>query len=264
MKDAQENNLMLDSFQASESIQVSIDDVNDLHIIMNDSDCSNSFFDDVCSYLSSKGLNFDITRNCVNIDEDDYTIITLDQQYNSGFESIIFAPYDNTRLGDSDSLALSMMAAMKQNGIIVDGIISGKVGFRKDEAGNISTIIPTESEEKIDSGKSTSFVTISLGTQNITAEMVGEAIMSALMRQRFYLDHYDNHTDLLYRSDSGEDVSMVAQYFGSTVGELADVNSLKDSNILEAQTIINPNIREISPFNPIIQFQIEYEKSRSM
>lgn len=253
----------LDSFFSNDSISVSIDSINELHIIMNDSDCSNSFFDDVCSYLSDSGLKFDITRNCINIDEDDCTIITLDQQYNSGFGSLIFAPFDNSRLGDSDSLALATKAAMEQQGIIVDDIISGKVGFRKDDNGNISTLVPTESEEKIDSGKSTSFVTISLGTQNPTVESVAEGIISALIRQKYYLDNYDSRTDLLYRADSGEDASIVADYFGANVDDLATVNNLKDTSVLEAQTIINPNIRTIPSFNPSTTFTAKKESVKT-
>ncbi len=263
LEDLQDNN-NFHSFDSSESVQVSIDEINDMHVILNDSDCSDTFFDDVCSFLSNQGLHFDITRNSIDIDEDDYTIITLDQQYNSGFGSLIFAPFDNTRLGDSDSLALAVMAAMKQNEIVVDDIISGKVGFRADDVGNVSTLVPTEAEEKIDVGKSTSFVTISLGTQNTNFEMVGRSIINALMRQKYYLDHFDSHTDLLYRADSGEAVPMVAEYFGSTVDELSDVNNLKDQNTLEAQTIINPNARNIASFNSSIIFQLVEEKSKSL
>lgn len=253
----------LSSFFSNDSISVSIESINELHIIMNDSDCSNSFFDEVCSYLSNCGLKFDITRNCIDIDEDDCTIITLDQQYNSGFGSLIFAPFDNSRLGDSDSLALATKAAMEQQGIVVDDIISGKVGFRKDENGNISTLVPTESEEKIDSDKSTSFVTISLGTQNPTVESVAEGIMNALIRQKYYLDNYDSQTDLLYRADSGEEVSIVADYFGANVYDLANVNNLKDTSVLEAQTIINPSILTIPSFNSSAVFLGEKESIKS-
>ncbi len=263
MEDIQENDNMLNSFFSDEPVSITLESINDMHIIMNDSDCSNSFFDEVCSFLSNKGLNFDITRNSIDIDEDDYTIITLDQQYNSGAGIYIFSPYNNTRLGYSDSLALAFKASIEQKGILTDGILSGRVGFREENDGHISTMIPTEAEEKIDSDKSTSFVTISLGTQNITPEVMGQCIIDALMRQKYYLDHFDSQTDLLYRADTGEDVSIVANYFGSTVEELSEVNHLTDSHTLEAQTIINPDIRNIPSFNSSTVFEMNNQISKT-
>ena len=247
-----------------EAIGISIDSVNDMHIIINDSDCSDAFFSDICSYLSDQGLNFDITRNSINIDEDDCTVITLDQQYNSGYGSLIYAPFNNTRLGDSDSLALAMKAAMEQSNIVVDDIISGRVGFRKDEDGNVSTIVPTEVEEKIESDKSTSFVTISLGSQNPSVEMVAQSILNALMRQNYYLENYDSHTDLLYRANAGEKVSIVADYFGASLQDLADFNNLKNTDTLGDQTIINPDVQNIEAFNSTTVFEKGEEKGRSL
>lgn len=262
MENNDNDNYLVNFETSGEPISISIDSINEINIIINDSDCSDTFFDDVCSYLSRQGLLFDITRNCVDIDEDDYTIITLDQQYNSGFGSLIYAPFDNTRLGDSDSLALAMKAAMEQEKIVVDDIISGRVGFRREENGNISTIIPTEAEEKIDSDKSTSFVTISLGTQNPSVEMVAKSILNGLMRQKYYLDNYDSHTDLLYRADAGEKVTIVADYFGATDQDLIEFNEINNAEALEAQTIINPDVKNIGAFNPTIVFEKNTEKGK--
>lgn len=260
-----ENNLENNTFDASffpESISLDSDFLQDMHIILNDSDCSDTFFNDVCSYLSDYGLQFDITHNCIDINEDDYTIITLDQQYNSGFGSLIFAPFDNSRLGDSDSLALAFKAAMEEEKIVVDDILSGKVGFRKDEDGHVSTFVPTESEEKIEFDKSTSFVTISLGTQNPSVEMVAESILSGLIRQKYYLENFDSQTDLLYRADAGESVSVVAEYFGAEVKDLVETNELKDMETLEAQTIINPSVQKIVAFDANVSFKQE-EKGKN-
>lgn len=262
--DNNKNDDLFNSEKLIEPINVSIDSINDMNIIINDSDCSDTFFNEICSFLSSHDLKFDITRNCVDIDEDDCTIITLDQQYNSGFGSLIYAPFNNTRLGYSDSLALAMKAAMEQNKIVVDDIISGRVGFRRDEEGNVSTIIPTEAEEKIDSDRSTSFVTISLGTQNLDPAIVAESIINALMRQRYYLDNFDANTDLLYRADSGEQVSIVADYFGASDQELLEFNKLKNGETLEAHTIINPDVKNIDAFNSSIVFNTGINKGRSI
>lgn len=246
------------------STNTTLEEINNMNIIINDSDCSDSFFEDVCSYLSSYGLKFDITRNCIDINEEDCTVITIDQQYNSGYGSLIFAPFNNARLGYSDSLALAMKAAMEKNQIIVDDIMSGKVGFRKDENGEVSTLVPTESEEKIESDRNTSFVTISLGTQNTSAEVISRSILDALIRQKYYLEHYDSQTDLLYRANTGEDIDIIANYFSSSVADLLEVNELSDVNILEAQTIANPNVKGMVSFNSEYSFSLGEEKSKTI
>lgn len=264
MNKIQNENSINSLFLEEDPLEVSLDSVNDMNIIINDSDCSDSFFEDVCSYLSSYGLKFDITRNCIDINEEDCTVITIDQQYNSGYGSLIFAPFNNARLGYSDSLALAMKAAMEKNQIIVDDIMSGKVGFRKDENGEVSTLVPTESEEKIESDRNTSFVTISLGTQNTSAEVISRSILDALIRQKYYLEHYDSQTDLLYRANTGEDIDIIANYFSSSVADLLEVNELSDVNILEAQTIANPNVKGMVSFNSEYNFSLGEEKSKTI
>ena len=100
-------------------LETSTDDVNNLNIIINDNNCSDSFFQEVCSNLKDDGLEITVTKDDENINVDNSVIITLDQQYSSGSSTLIFAPYDNTRIGNSDSLTLAMQSAFLQNGFFL-------------------------------------------------------------------------------------------------------------------------------------------------
>ena len=247
----------------SVSVDVSSESINQMNIILNDSDCSDTFFDEVCAYLKEDGIIFTPVKNNEAINQEDCVVITLDQQYSSGSSTLIFAPYNNTRLGDSDSLALSTQAAFKQNGFFVDSILCGKIGYRQDENGNVCTIVPTETEDCIDDSNDTSFVTISFGTQNNNPEWVAKSIENALARQKHYLDNYDSHADLIYRANSGESTKVVAEYFNSTVQDLTKFNQLPTSKTLDAQTIVNPNVPTIKSFDDSVCFKINQERTKA-
>lgn len=245
------------------SVSFSCDNLNQFSIIINDHNCGDAFFKDVCEQLKDDGIIFEQTSNCQNINQDNCLIITLDQQYNSGVDTIIFAPYDNTRLGDSDSLALSMQAAFIQKGILASNILCGKVGFRENSDGSISTLVPTDTEGAVNSNHNTSFVTISLGTSNFTPKMVAKSIEDGLVRQKHYLDNYDNQTDLIYRSSQGDSVQTVADYFDSTIYELGKTNNLKNLDVLDSQTIVNPNVKNIDSFRLDSHFDISPLKAKN-
>ena len=246
----------LEGMLKSSSLEIDCDDINRLNIILNDHDCSDAFFEEICQNLENDGIVFQTTKSNQAVNQGNSTVITLDQQYSSGSSTLIFAPYDNTRLGDSDSLAISMQTAFQQNGFFANDILSGKVGFREDSEGNVSGIVPTDTEEAIDSTTDTSFITISLGTHNVNAELVAKSIESGLARQSYYLDNYYSQTDLLYRAKAGEAVEVVADYFGTTVHDLTQCNHLSDLDTLDAQTVINPIVQEMNAFNKNIEFSV--------
>lgn len=245
----------------SRSTNIPVDDVNSMHIVLSDNECSDVFFDEVCRILSEDGLNFSILKDDVESTVDSGVLITLDQQYNSGFDTLIFAPFDNTRLGSSDSLTLAMHAAFRENGFEVRKVLTGKVGFREDENGNVTNVIPTETEDAIDSNLDTSFITISLGTQIANAESVAKSIESGLARQKYYLDNHDSGEDLIYRSDAGEQVQVVADYFHTSVKEFCAFNDLEDTEVLDSRTIVNPNIVHFDSFKPEVHFGFENLKN---
>ena len=265
-------NLLLSSIHAApvERVPISIpvilnvpsESINSMNIIINDDQCSDSFFQEVCSELQKDGLVFEVTSNNQNINQDNHVVITIDQQYHSGTSNYIFSPFDNTRLGESDSLALAMKAGLEECGLKEGEIVSGRIGYRIDENGNVQHQVPTPTEEAINPNYDTSFVTISLGTDCNDPVMVAKGIESGLSRQKYYLEHYDLQTDLLYRSDYGESVQVVADYFGSSVRDLNRMNNLRDEDTLRSQTIINPSVSSIPTFNKDSQFLIQFEANK--
>lgn len=229
---------------------------NSMNIIINDNDCSDAFFADVCEYLREDGIVFSTTSKCEGINVDGSTVITLDQQYNSGTSTMVFAPYNNTRNGYSDSLALCMQAAFNQNHQTVNKLYCGKIGYSEDEDGNINRFCPTDTEQAIDSLADVSFVTISFGTECKDARLVAEIIKNGLVRQKYYLDNYDKNTDLVYRASKADSLDTVADYFSSDIRDLKFVNSIKDSSFQDSQAVINPNILGMPVFDKNSTFKL--------
>ena len=244
-------------------LETSMDDVNNLNIIINDNNCSDSFFQEVCSNLKDDGLEITVTKDDENINVDNSVIITLDQQYSSGSSTLIFAPYDNTRIGNSDSLTLAMQSAFLQNGFFAEEIIPGKLGFREDENGNVTNLVPTETEEALSETCDSSFVTISFGTHNVNAEWVAKSIENGLARQSYYINNYDVGTDLLYRADSGEEISVLADYFKSNVHDLSSYNNLTGSETNSNMVIVNPGVSNMTVFNKNTQLKIDDVKTKA-
>ena len=125
-----------------EKKKITLDDLNSLNIIINDSDCSNAFMNAICENLIEKGLKFQYSNNENNFTTDHAVIISLDQQYISGPKMAILAPYKNGRNDKSDQLALAANAAFQNVGVETVGIYCGKKGFRKTEHNSIATRIP--------------------------------------------------------------------------------------------------------------------------
>ena len=245
------------------AIDVSMSDINDMNIIINDSSCSDAFFNDVCDILKKDGLLFDTTNDCIDINKDGSTVVTLDQQYSSGSSTLIFAPYSNTRLGDSDSLAISMKSAFDQNGFFVDNIMSSQIGFEQDDNGNVKYTVPTDTEKTIDDDKDTSFVTISFGTNNINAEWVAKSIENGLARQKHYLNSYNDGTDLIYCASASDSIEDVAKYFNTESGNLINYNNINNNSFNDSQAIVNPSVDKMDVFDKNIIFEIDSVKTRA-
>ena len=245
------------------SVNMETSDLNNLNIIINDNDCSDAFFSDVCEQLREDGISFSTTQNGFDINQNNGTVITLDQQYSSGSSTLIFAPYNNARVGHSDSLALAMHCAFDQNGFVVDDLLCAKVGYEEDENGNVNYFVPTDTERSIDEGNDTSFVTISFGTQNVNAKWVAKSIENGLARQKYYLENYDKHSDLIYRASSSDSLDIVSEYFGAEPYRLRAFNHMPTAQFQDSQAIINPSVSEYDVFNRDSMFQIDGEKTRA-
>lgn len=241
---------------------VEVDDVNQLNIILNNNDCDDSLFQDVCDCLKEDGFTFQTSRNGFNINQDNSTVITLDQEYSAGENTIIFAPYNNTRIGHSDSLAIAMQSAFDQNGFLMGNIVCSQIGYNEEKNGEVDNI-PTETEKQIDEGCDTSFVTISFGTQNVNGRWVAKSIESGLARQRYYLDHCDSHTDLLYRASKDDSIDMVSDYFGTDSNKLKAYNKVNQEQLNDSQAIINPEVSDLEVFDRDSLFEVSGVKTRA-
>ncbi len=251
------------NFSMPTSSNISSDEINDMNIIINDSDCSDKFFNDVCDVLIKDGIEFSTTKNCVDINKDNCTVITLDQQYSSGASTLIFAPYNNTRLGNSDSLAVAMKTAFDQNCFFVDNILCSQVGFEQDSLGNVRYNVATDTEKAIEDDKDASFVTISFGTTNNNAEWTAKSIENGLARQKYYLDNFDNGSDLVYCANQTDSIEDISKYFGVDATNLVKYNSIKDNKIADTQAIVNPNVESMDVFNKNYLFEIDNQKTRA-
>ena len=254
---------VIDPYVAPFSASVSTEDINDMNIILNDCDCGNTFFTDVVDILESDGINVTKTSDCSDINKDNCTVITLDHQYSAGEGTLIFAPYNNARLGHSDSLAISMRSAFDQNGFLVGDILCSQIGYQVNDDGTVSSTVPTPTECAIDDDKDASFVTISFGTQTTNAEWVAKSIENGLARQKYYLDNYDSQTDLIYRANSGDTVENVALYFGNEKSSLIAYNDLYSGDLTDSQAVINSNVKDYDVFNRDSVFDIDGNKTKA-
>ena len=257
------NNINISNNNVPEASNISSSEINELGIIINDSDCSDSFFSDVCNILRKDGIEFDTTSNCVDINKDNCTVITLDQQYSSGAGTLIFAPYSNTRLGNSDSLAIAMQSAFDQNCFFVDDILCSQIGFEKDFFGNVRYNVATDTEKAIDDDKDTSFVTISFGTTNNNAEWTAKSIENGLARYKGYINDYDTDSDLIYCANQTDSIDEISKYFGVDSAKLVKYNKIKDNNVADTQAIVNPNVQSMDVFNKELIFEIDNNKTRA-
>lgn len=244
-------------------IEVSIDDLNDMNVILNDNDCSDTFFQDVLSQLREDGLSVTATHNGEDINQNDATVITLDQQYSAGEGTVIFAPYDNARAGHSDSLALSMRAAFLKDGFLADEISCSQTGYFVDSDGHVQYHVPTSTEKAIDQECDSSFVTISFGTKNQDAEKAAKSIESGLARQNYYLNEDDNQSDLIYRAHASDSLEGVAEYFGTDVSQLKQFNGMDASTFSESQAVIHPEVKNIPSFQIFSSFEVTDSKNKT-
>lgn len=238
-----------EEYDENKNLFASLDDINSLNIIINDNNCSNTFFKAVCSELEEDGIIFKEVKGDTNLEENSI-IITLDQQYMSGPSSIIIAPYQNNSNNDSDALALALNVELEKNGMIMGKIACGVSGYRKTEYG-VSERVPTSTEEKITDDSS--YVTIAFGVQSLDPKIVATSIKNSLIRYYSYVNNVDGKN---YLSENGKLVPYDLIYRIEHSENLEDVkNKLNDSNVqvsdglLENQVIINSCVKKINEFS---------------
>lgn len=228
-------------------IDVSVEQVNDLNIIINNSNCSDSFVSGIAVELDNDGIIYTLTENEKNINVNGAVVISLDQQYISGPGMAVIAPYENNRNGNSDALALAVSTGFDELGFLVSDIQCGKIGYKELEDGTVVEKIPTESEEAINANNDTSCVTICFGTNNTNPELVGKAIKLSLARYINYLSNENSFSDLIYRKEVGDSVENVASITGNSIS-----NITSDGVLLDDTAVISANVTNLDSFNKSI------------
>lgn len=222
-----------------DTIRVSLADINNLNIIINDGECSNSFIESICQQLDRDGVRYTFTRDEEGLDVTDAVVLTLDQQYVSGPRISILGSYDNSRHDSSDALALAMDTAFRSNGVGSDGVFCGKRGYRTSGGHEeIRTRVPTPTEEAIAADSNTSFVTVSFGTDSLHPEDVARIIEDGFARYVAYVSKND-HSDLIYRTEPSDDLDSLASKFGTSSFDVSTLNNV-DGAIPCDEAIINP------------------------
>ena len=183
-------------------IGVGVEQVNDLNIIINGGNCSDSFISGIAEELAEDGINVSWTQDLEGMNTDNSIVITLDQQYISGPGMVIVGPYQNGRDDNSDALALTMKAGFNEQGFFADEIQCGKTGYEELPDGTVVEMVRSDTEKKV--SPNTSFVELCFGTQNTNPRLVGKAIKLSLARYANYLANEKVSEDLLIRTDIPE------------------------------------------------------------
>ena len=243
-------------------INVSLEEINSMNIIINDSNCRDDFINKVCEELDRDGIKYSYTKNSQGINKDNAVVITLDQQYMAGPAAVIFAPLENDRTGNSDALALAAERAFYEKGFLIDGVACGQMGFRENDDGTISERIPTQTEENISQDLNASFITISFGTQNTHAGLAAAGIESTLTRYYSYIHDEFSNQDLIYCVEQGDNYDIIAQKFDTSSEVVENFNQTSDETILlTGETIINPVVKEIRAFNKHVPTNLYIDKT---
>lgn len=243
-------------------IEVSLNNINEMNIIINDNDCSDTFMEAIYNKLENDGINFTAAKNSKNIDIDNSVVITLDQQYISGPGMIVIAPYDNNRKGNSDALALACDTAFYEKGFLANGIECGIRGYRENSDGTILERIPTKTEDSIDSDKNVSFVTIAFGTDNTNSDLVVSSIENALARYYSFIKTNNIGEDLIYRSTKEDTIESICVKYGTNENNLRTINNIQTDNLPVNSTIKNPAVQVIREFNRTVPVDMYIEKTK--
>lgn len=243
----------IESFGSSISdrtVSTSIDEINSLNIIINDDECMDKFINSVCMELENDGIKYSFSSSNKDVDVNNAVIITLDQQFIAGPKTAIIAPYDNSRRGSSDALAFAIQSSFENLGINSSLPVCGKIGFRENPDGSISERVPSKLEECLSKENNSSFVSISLGTQQLSASDVAKGIKNGLARYCSFIRDNSDSNDLIYCLGADEDINLVAEHFGISP-ELVHFYNYQSSEFLPHQgdTIYNPVVKDYDEFN---------------
>lgn len=178
----------LDSMVSDSTLEVSIDDINEnLSLVINDNDCGNAFFENFCQSLEEQGIEFITSRANDNLDYENSTVITLDQQMVAGEGIALVGPQKDGTANHSEALLMSMLVTLHNNGWEANAIAGISQYQSLDNGDVIYTTVPSPTEQA--ATKSDAQITVAIGTMpaDATTEKLAKDITVALGRYSYYL-----------------------------------------------------------------------------
>ena len=171
-----------------ETIKVSVDEINNLNLILNDNDCGNAFFLAVCEALENTGLRFVISKKNSDLIYENATVITLDQQKIAGEGVAFIGPCQVGTANNSEALLRSMQMTFHQQGWITNSF-AGVMQYSPNNDNEVYHAVPSDTENSV--LPDSTYITISLGTMatGFDAGKVAEGITLSLARYKYYLDN---------------------------------------------------------------------------
>ena len=242
---------------SKESTVVSIDDVNQLNLILYDNNCNPVIFDTTVNKMKEANINvLTATPGEPILQNEMSTIITMAGGIYNSNTSVILGSYNNNRHDNSDALALSMEASFKHHNLGMDGIRLGISEVTPDYTHKV----PTGTELSI--APSSSFVVVAVGDQiDINqGDSVADSVIEGVTRAAGVIKEATD-TDFLYRATYQDlDVTTLASNIGTTVSSLIEMNEgISKHNtfkLQEDQIILHPRIKEYGNFDSHQEFQL--------
>lgn len=177
------------NLKSENMVGISMDKINKLNIVINDNDCGNAFFDDICEQLEKKGVKFKISRKNDNLKYDNATILTLDQQMVTGVGISLIGPYHDGTANNSEALLKSIQMSLQEHDYSIE-CIAGIPRYQSEEDGDVVyTTIPSSTEQ--DSLNTSAQITIAIGTMtpDFSADSFSDDIIHSLARYQYYLEY---------------------------------------------------------------------------
>lgn len=202
-KDPSDVNNDLDSMVSDSTLKVSIDDINDnLSLIINDNDCGNAFFEDFCQSLEEQGIEFLTSQANDNLDYENSTVITLDQQMVAGEGIALVGPQKDGTANHSEALLMSMLVTLHNDGWDANAIAGISQYQSLDNGDVIYTTVPSPTEQM--ATKSDAQITVAIGTMptDATTEKLAKDVTVALGRYSNYLINDEKHVEIVSEPNS--------------------------------------------------------------
>ena len=79
----------------------------------------------------------------------------------------------------------------------------------------------------------------------------------------YYLDNFDNGSDLIYCANQTDSIEDISKYFGVDTTNLVKYNNITDNKIADTQAIVNPSVESMDVFNKNYLFEIDNQKTRA-